>query len=64
MRVMSDPLVKTEAVCLVHRGSGHLVVWREGNRIVLDAHADECCLIALTDAAVTRLFDVFGEWRG
>jgi len=44
--------------------SGRLVVRREGNRIVLDAHADECCVIALEDAAVTRLFDVLGEWLG
>ncbi|MCA1837144.1 MAG: hypothetical protein LC721_12815 [Actinobacteria bacterium] len=61
---MSDPQVEIEAVCLVHRGSGCLVVRREGDQIVLDAHADECCVIALTDAAVTRLFNVFGEWRG
>jgi hypothetical protein len=64
MRVMSDPQVEIEAVCQVHRGSGRLVVRRESVRIVLDAHADECCVIALEDAAVTRLFDVLGEWLG
>jgi hypothetical protein len=31
---------------------------------VLDAHADHCCVIALESAAVTLLFDVFGEWLG
>jgi hypothetical protein len=64
MRVVSDPQVETEAVCQVHRGSGRLVVRREGDRIVLDAHADKCCVIALEDAAVTRLFNVLREWLG
>jgi hypothetical protein len=64
VRVVSDPQVEIEAVCEVHRGSGRLVVRREGDRLVLDAHADECCVIALEDVAVTRLFNVLGKWRG
>ena len=61
---MSDPQVEIEAVCEVHQGSGHLVLRREGDRIVLHGRADECCLITLKGAAVTRLFDVLGEWLG
>ena len=61
---MSDPPVEIEALCEVHQGSGRLVLRREGDRIVLDGHADECCVIALEDAAVTRLFDVLGKWLG
>jgi hypothetical protein len=34
--------VEIEAVCEVHQGSGHLVLRREGDRIVLDGRADEC----------------------
>jgi hypothetical protein len=64
VRLVSDSQVGIEAVCEVHRGSGRLVVRREGGRIVLDAHADECCVIALEDAAVTRLFNVLGKWLG
>jgi hypothetical protein len=56
--------VEIEAVCEVHQGSGRLVVRREGERIVLDARADHCCVLVLESAAVTLLFDVFGEWLG
>lgn len=58
---MSDPQVKIEAICDVHQGSGHLVVRREGDRIVLDGHTDGCCLISLADPAAALLFDVLGE---
>jgi hypothetical protein len=58
VRVVTDPQVGIEAVCEVHRGSGPLVVRREGERVVLDTHADECCVITLEDATVTRLFNV------
>ncbi len=61
---MSDPQNEIEAVCEIHRGSGRLVVRREGDRIVLDSRADHCCVISMEDAAVTRLFDVLGEWLG
>ena len=61
---MSDPRVEIEAVCEVHQGSGRLVVRREGERIVLDARADHCCVLVLESAAVTLLFDAFGEWLG
>lgn len=61
---MSDPQVKIETVCEVHRGSGHLVVRREDDRMVLDARADECCMIAMEGTAMTLLFDVHGEWLG
>jgi hypothetical protein len=64
VRAMSDPLVEIEAVCEVHRGSGRLVLRRESDRIVLDGHADECCVIALEDPAATRLFNILGEWLG
>ena len=61
---MSDPRVEIEAVCEVHGGSGRLVVRREGDRVVLDGHADHCCVFSLPDPAVTLLFDVLGEWLG
>lgn len=62
--VVSDPRVEIAAVCQVHQGSGRLVIRREGDRIVLDAHADHCCVLALEGAALTLLFDVLGEWPG
>ncbi|MGH3767231.1 MAG: hypothetical protein ACRDS0_01065 [Pseudonocardiaceae bacterium] len=61
---MSGPQVEIPAVCEVHRGSGGLVVRRDGERIVLDGRADECCVITVEGAAVTLLFDVLGEWLG
>lgn len=61
---MSDPQVEIEAICEIHQGSGRLVIRREGDRIVLDGRADECCVITLEGAAVTLLFDVLGEWLG
>ncbi|MGH3934221.1 MAG: hypothetical protein ACRDS1_04465 [Pseudonocardiaceae bacterium] len=61
---MGDPWVEIEAVCEVHRGSGCLVIRCEGDRIVLDGHADHCCVLSLSDSAVTLLFDVLGEWLG
>jgi hypothetical protein len=64
VRVVGDPWVEIEAVCEVHGGSGRLVIRRDGDRIVLDAHADECCVITVQGAAVTLLFDVLGEWLG
>jgi hypothetical protein len=56
--------VEIPAVCEVHDGSGRLVVRREGDRIVLDGHADHCCVITLENPAVTLLFDVLGKWLG
>ena len=64
VRVVSDPQVEIEAVCEVNQGSGRLVLRREGDRIVLDARTDHCCVITLQNAAVTLLFDVLGEWLG
>lgn len=59
---MSDPQeVEIEAICNVHQGSGHLVLRREGDRLVLDGHTDDCCLISLADPAAPLLFDVLGE---
>ncbi|MGH3841485.1 MAG: hypothetical protein ACRDS0_08605 [Pseudonocardiaceae bacterium] len=58
---MGDPWVEVEAVCEVHGGSGRLVIRREGDRVVLDGRADECCVITVDGAAVTLLFDVLGE---
>lgn len=49
---MSDPQVKIEAVCAVHFDAGRLVVRSEGERIVLNAHADDCVTF-LNSAAVT-----------
>jgi hypothetical protein len=40
------------------------VVRGEGDRIVLDAYADHCCVITLENPAVTRLFGALGEWLG
>ncbi|MGH3764419.1 MAG: hypothetical protein ACRDS0_33195 [Pseudonocardiaceae bacterium] len=62
---MTDPQVEIEAACEVHHdGSGRLVMRREGDRVVLDARADHCCVIAVDGAAMTLLFDVLGEWPG
>lgn len=61
---MNCPRVEIEAVWEVHHGSGRLVVRREGERIVLDAHADHCCVLVLDRAAVTLLFDMLGQWLG
>lgn len=58
---MSDPQAEIEAICDVHQGSGHLVVRREGDRIVLDGHTHDCCLISLGDPTAAMLFDVLGE---
>jgi hypothetical protein len=49
---MSDPQVEIAAVCAVHLDAGRLVVRREGERIVLNAHADDCVTF-LDSAAVT-----------
>jgi hypothetical protein len=62
MRVVSDPRVKIPAVCQVHQGSGHLMVSRQEQCIVLDAHADGCCVLALDHSAAILLADVLGEW--
>jgi hypothetical protein len=64
VHVVSDPRVEIEAVCDVHGGYPRLVIRREGERIVLDARADHCCVLALENPAVTRLFDALGEWLG
>lgn len=60
--VVNDPHAEIEASCEMHHGSGRLVVRCEGDRVVLDARADHCCVITLEDAAVMLLFDVLGEW--
>ncbi len=59
---MSDPHVEIAAVCEVHGGSQHLAVRRKGDRVVLNGRADHCCVHTLEREAVTRLFDVLGEW--
>jgi hypothetical protein len=41
---MNCPRVEIEVVCEAHHGSGRLVVRRDGTRILLDAHADHCCV--------------------
>ena len=64
VRVVGDPGVEIEAICEVHRVSGRLVIRREGDRVVLDGHADHCCVFSLPDSAVMLLFDVLGEWLG
>lgn len=61
MRVVSDPQVEIEAICEIHQSSGRLVIRRESGRIVLDRHADDCCVISLSDPAAALLFDVLGE---
>ena len=64
VRVVGDPWVEIEAVCEVHHGSGRLVIRRESGRVVLDGHADNCCVFSLPEPAMTVLFDVLGEWLG
>ncbi len=55
VRIVGDPQAEIEAVCEVHQDSGHLVIRRESDRLVLDERADECCVITLEGAAVTHL---------
>ncbi len=64
VHLVSDPQIEIEAVCEIHQGSGRLVIRREDDQIVLDARADHCCVLALENPAVTRLFDALGEWLG
>lgn len=59
---MSAPPMQIEAVCQIHQSSGQLVVRCEGERIVLDAHADHCCMITLENTAVTVLFNTLAQW--
>jgi hypothetical protein len=40
------------------------MVSRQEQGIVLDSHADGCCVLALDHSAVTLLADVLGEWLG
>lgn len=61
---MSDPQIEITAVCDVHQGSGRLIVRRKDDRVVLDGHADDCCVISLSDPAAALLFDVLGELVG
>lgn len=58
---MSNPQIEIETICDVHQGAGHLVVRHESDRIVLDAHTDDCRLISLGDPAAVLLFDALGE---
>lgn len=62
--VMSVPRLEIPAVCEIHGGQRRVVVRREGERLVLDARADACCVLTLPGAALPRLFDALGEWRG
>jgi hypothetical protein len=62
--VVSEPRVEIPATCEVHGGSGHLVIRREGDRIVLDGRANHCCVLTLEGLPVTRLFDALGLWLG
>ncbi|MGH3708963.1 MAG: hypothetical protein ACRDRQ_12900 [Pseudonocardiaceae bacterium] len=48
----------------MHGGSGRLVIRRDGDRIVLDGRADDCCVITVKSTAATLLFDVLREWLG
>jgi hypothetical protein len=59
---VSEPRVEIPVTCEIYGGSGRLVVRREGERIVLDGDADQCCVITLEGPAVTRLFIQLGEW--
>lgn len=61
---MSESPVEIEAVCEVHPGSVRVVVRCEAGRVVLDAHADHCCVLTLENPAVTQLFDALGTWLG
>jgi hypothetical protein len=58
---VSEPQVDIPAACEIHGGSGHLLIRREGNQILLDGRADQCYVFSLPDASVTLLFDVLGE---
>jgi hypothetical protein len=39
-----EPQAEIPAVCEMHGGSGHLVVRRGGERLILGGHADDCCV--------------------
>lgn len=60
--VVSDLRVEVLAVCEMHAGSTRLVVRAEGQRLVLDGHADQCCVLSLERAAVVGLFEMIAEW--
>lgn len=61
---MNQSRVEIPAVCQIHGGPRRVVVLREGEQVVLDGHADQCCVLTLPGPAVIRLFDALGEWLG
>ncbi len=64
---MSEHRRVIPATCEVHRGARdfcNLVVTHRGGEIVLDPHADQCCVITLGEPAAAALFDSLGEWLG
>ena len=60
---MSDAEVQIPAVCEIHGdGSGRLMIWGEGDRVMLDGRANHCGLFTLERAAVVTLFDAVTVW--
>lgn len=51
---MIDLWVEILVTCDIHGGSALV--------LVLDGHADHCCLLTLDRAAVTLVFDALPEW--
>lgn len=62
VRAVTGLRVAIPAVCEIHGGAGHVVVRRESGRVVLDGHADDCCVLWLDDAAARLLFDRLASW--
>lgn len=56
---------RISATCGVHDAECELVVNRIGSRLVLDVHADSCCVLTLDRDAAGELFEILlGEWPG
>src|SRR5690349_13363676 len=55
------------ATCELHRGPigfANLVVSKREGTIVLNPHADGCCVISLDQDSATKLCETLTEWLG
>ena len=60
----ADQRMTISVACEVHDAPRHLIVTRERDRLRLDLHADECCVIGLDRAAAMHLFKLLRNWLG
>jgi len=60
---MSGDARRTISVtCEVHGEPRELVASDDGDRVVLDLHADSCCSIGFDEPAVCQLIEFLGDW--